>query len=491
MKTPIAYDVSRLFLAPLSRTPRGIDRVDMAYAEHVFKTNENSFAVLPTAWGVRCFPREMALAGLVRLRELWAETIAPEDDAGWLALRALLLGTTKTDTARKRASKGMSGSAPLRLLSLLSATGLAMGKSARSGIPRQAVYISVGQLGLAFPFLLRWLNARTDVTPMFMLHDVIPIETPEYVEPQGVWGHSNMVAATARFARGLIVTTQTARDAVKRELALRGRTALPTFTRALPPSPEFGLHVEPDPALATCRYFVACATLEPRKNLELLGEIWKRLVAEQGEAAPHLVIVGARGFTGDQIAARLQRAPSTAGRLHIVHGLSTPALARLMAGARALLSPSLIEGFGLPLVEAQALGTPVIASDIASHREIAGPGAVLVDSFDGPGWKAAIEHAAGNELSRRETGSLQSWPDYFCALESWLDEAAAQGWRPSEPLLPQAETPDVSWSQKARRASSNQDQPASILASAGRRGMFLSSEGSSSESPRFSVQYQK
>ena len=435
MNAPVAYDVSRLFLAPLSRTPRGIDRVDMAYAEHIFTTNENSVAVLPTAWGVRCFPRERALAGLSRLRQLWAETIAPDDDEGWIALRALLLGTSKVGAGRKRPHKGVSGRAPMRFFSLLSATGLAAGASVRSGVPRDAVYISVGQIGLAFPFLLRWLEARADVTPVFMLHDVIPIETPEYVEPKGVWGHTNMVAATARFARGLIVTTQTARDAVGRELAALGRTALPTFTRALPPSRDFGLHVEADPSLSNCRYFVACATLEPRKNLELLGEIWKRLVAEQDKAAPHLVIVGARGFTGDQIAARLQRAPSTAGRLHIVHGLSTPALARLIAGARALLSPSLIEGFGLPVVEAQALGTPVIASDIPSHREIAGPGTVLVDPLDGPGWQTAIERAACNELSRRETAYLRGWPDYFAALKSWMDEAAAHGWRQSEAEL--------------------------------------------------------
>jgi glycosyltransferase involved in cell wall biosynthesis len=419
MNTPVAYDVTRLFIAPLSRTPRGIDRVDLAYAEHVFITNEKSVAVLPTPWGIRCFTRERALAGLSRLRQLWAENISADDDDGWLALRQDLLGAPRTAPAGKRGSKSGSRSTPMRFLSLLSATGLTIGKSVRADVPSNAVYLSVGQIGLAFPFLLRWLNARTDVTPVFMLHDVIPIETPEYVEPKGVSGHTNMVAATARYARGLIVTTQTARDAVERELAMRGRTALPTFARALPPSPDFGRHVEPDPALATCRYFVACATLEPRKNLELLAEVWKRLVAEQGEAAPHLVIVGARGFTGDQIVARLQRAPSTAGRLHIVHGLSTPALARLMAGACALLSPSLIEGFGLPLVEAQALGTLVIASDIPSHREIAGPGALLIDPFDAPSWKAAIK-CAKRERDMSTPQVHDDWTTYFGQFENWL-----------------------------------------------------------------------
>lgn len=430
MTPPIAYDVTRLFLGPLSRTPRGIDRVDMAYAEHVFGTNPQAVAVLPTAWGVRCFGRERALAGLARLRELWAETVAPDDDPVWLALRSRLLGepepmglagalcSTSGATPRPRTR-----SAPARLLSLLRATGFAAGKAVRRGVPQGAIYLNVGQTGLALPFLLRWLKGRPDVAPAFMLHDVIPLESPEYVEPQGVWGHSNMVAVTARCATALIVTTQTARGAIERELAARGRAPLPTFARSLPPAEAFGAHVAPDPALEGCRYFVACATLEPRKNVELLAEIWKRLCARQGAAAPHLVIVGAKGWTGDRIAARLERAPATRGRLHIVHGLSTPALARLIAGARAMLSPSFTEGFGLPLVEAQAIGTPVIASDIASHREIADAGTILLDPLDGPGWQAEIERATPR-VARAMRHGQEAWSAYFGAFDAWLAELA-------------------------------------------------------------------
>lgn len=425
MTPPIAYDVTRLFLGPLSRTPRGIDRVDMAYAEHVFTTRPQAVAVLPTAWGVRCFGRERALAGLKRLRELWTETVAPDDDPVWLALRARLLGQPEPTGCDRAAPGAGPRTRPARLLSLLRATGVCAGKAVRRGVPQGAVYLNVGQTGLALPFLLRWLDRRMDVTSAFMLHDVIPLESPEYVEPQGVWGHSNMVAVTARYANALIVSTDAARAAIERELAARGRAPLPAFARALPPSEAFGAHVEPDPALENCAYFVACATLEPRKNVELLAEIWKRLCAQQGEGAPHLVIVGAKGWTGERIIARLERAPATRGRLHIVHGLSTPALARLIAGARAMLSPSFTEGFGLPLVEAQAIGTPVIASDIASHREIAGAGTLLLDPLDGPGWQAEIERAAAEDRPRADGARPSNWADYFAALDQWLAERAS------------------------------------------------------------------
>ncbi len=75
---PFAYDVSRLFLGPLSRNPRGIDRVDLEYVRHFFRDSvDECYAVLPTIWGVRCFPRERVLRGLDRLEELWAEKTQP------------------------------------------------------------------------------------------------------------------------------------------------------------------------------------------------------------------------------------------------------------------------------------------------------------------------------------------------------------------------------------------------------------------------------
>lgn len=416
MTPPIAYDVTRLFLGPLSRTPRGIDRVDLAFAEHIFQNQPKALAVLPTPWGVRCFGADSVLPGLNQLRALWAETTDPDADPAYLALRARLLGRP-AETAAPAAAGASWMRLALRWASLLRATGIRPGASVRHAVPQNAVYLSVGHYGLVFPFPLRWLDHRTDVSPVFMLHDAIPLETPEYVEPDGVRGHARMMDAAARYARGLIATTYAARASVEAQLARRGCSPLPTFVRGLPPTEAFANCASPDPALAHCRYFVACATLEPRKNLELLGEIWKRLCAEQADAAPHLVIVGAKGWNGDQIVARLARAPGAANRLQIVHGLSTPALVRLLAGACALLSPSFTEGYGLPIVEAQALGVPVIAADIPSHREIASERTILLDPLDGLSWKQAIEQRTSREVVSKYTAKHDR---YFEDLGSWI-----------------------------------------------------------------------
>ena len=119
-----------------------------------------------------------------------------------------------------------------------------------------------------------------------------------------------------------------------------------------------------DRDLAASPYFVVLGTIEPRKNHLLLLNIWRRL-AEQQRSPPKLVIIGTRGWENEQVLDVLDR--SVLVRPHVVEGsgMGDRGLMRLLANARALLMPSFAEGYGLPVVEALSLGTPVVASDIA------------------------------------------------------------------------------------------------------------------------------
>jgi glycosyltransferase involved in cell wall biosynthesis len=129
----------------------------------------------------------------------------------------------------------------------------------------------------------------------------------------------------------------------------------------------------PDGPRADGEYALAVATLEPRKNLA-------RAVDAAREAGVELRVVGARGWGGVEVEGWVGEVPDAE-------------LAALYRGARCVLYPSLYEGFGLPVLEAMACGTPVVTSVATAMEEVAGGAAVLVDPLDVAAIAAGIREA--------------------------------------------------------------------------------------------------
>jgi glycosyltransferase involved in cell wall biosynthesis len=169
----------------------------------------------------------------------------------------------------------------------------------------------------------------------------------------------------------------------------------------------------PEGPAAEGDYVLAVGTLEPRKNLARLGEAARR-------AGVELRIVGARGW-GDVSA--------NGTGVRWLGELPDEELARLYRGALCLAYPSLYAGFGIPILEAMACGTPVVTSLGGATEEVAGGAAVLVDPLDPGEIARGIEEAISRRDELRRLGfertRLRDWPSVGAATVEVYREALA------------------------------------------------------------------
>lgn len=125
-------------------------------------------------------------------------------------------------------------------------------------------------------------------------------------------------------------------------------------------------------------YFLFVGTVQPRKNLErVIKAFASYLHGNKGQ----FVIAGSKGWLSDGIY-QLPKKLGIENQVKFLGYVADKDLPALYSGAKALLFPSLFEGFGLPILEAQACGCPVITSNISSMPEVAGRGAILVDPYN-------------------------------------------------------------------------------------------------------------
>ncbi len=420
MALTVLFDATRLVTRTNRDAPTGVDRVCLAYAEWLLG--------LP---GVQVEPVRSRRGDLVSLDRSWFAGVCTElrrrwSGSGSSTAEQTLLDVLTTSTERRKALRAPQDSTlraeTRRRMQIIRRL---MASSARRRAPAQQVYVNVGHTGLDQPTILAGLS-QDGVRSVVMVHDLIPITHPEYCRPGDAERHGRRVKTTLRYADTILVNsgyTATTLAAFARENALREP---PIKVAHLGLDPIFHQPVRVE---ARAPYFVHVGTIEARKNLAFLLTVWRRMAELSGSATPQLVLVGRHGWENEAVMDLLERSPRLQSHVHHVADLSDQALARLIGGARALLAPSSVEGFDLPSLEASALGTPLIASDIDVHRELV-PNARLVDPIDGPGWLNAIQAAMEGRLLASRAKVLD-WAGHFEVVAGVLKVGESGAAQPS------------------------------------------------------------
>jgi glycosyltransferase involved in cell wall biosynthesis len=204
-----------------------------------------------------------------------------------------------------------------------------------------------------------------------------------------------LVPRVARKARLIITNSEYSKWEIVRHLGISEDRIRVTPLAA---SPEFRpVAGQPAGWQAEEPYFLYVGNLEPRKNLERLIEAFARMPQKEHR----LVIVGNPWYHGGAAEQRA-RALGLNGRVKFLGYVPRENLPGLFSGAAAFVYPSLLEGFGLPIVEAMACGAPVITSNNSSMKEVAGEAAVLVDPRNVREITEALARVAEDGALRRE-----------------------------------------------------------------------------------------
>jgi glycosyltransferase involved in cell wall biosynthesis len=384
----VLIDITRLILRRAAGyLPTGIDRVGLAHVAHHATTAR---AVLVHR------SRSCVLQG-ADSRAAFAELLSGQADTGVAAWARLAGWITRAD-----------GRAPT--------TGEFLLNTGHRGL-EHADYALGLRLGGALP--------------IFMIHDLIPVTHPEYCRSGEEQRHRRRINHALAQGRGLIVNSQ----ATLEQLQIYARSQM----LAMPPAVVAPLAPGLAPASTATRplqapYFIVLGTIEPRKNHLLLLNLWRILVRRLGAAAPHLVVIGRRGWECQETLNLLDRCAALRGHVHERAGCGDAELAVWMQHAQALLFPSFCEGYGMPAVEAVASGVPVIASDLPVFRESVAEVPEYASPVDGDRWlDLIVDYTQAHSQSRRAQQrrranfTVPSWGEHHRRVGALLGQLGASG----------------------------------------------------------------
>lgn len=261
---------------------------------------------------------------------------------------------------------------------------------------------------------------RTPCPVLLAVHDATFVTHPQWLPWKARHLLRALVPRSARRARAVLALSQTARSDLADALGVDPATVRVVSPHAAPafgPDPDGGAAERVRQRFGLDRYCLAVGDLGPRKNLVALGAAM-RLLKDTGLM---LALVGKPGPGGARIA-------RDSGGTWLGH-VGDAELADLYRAAAVTAYPSLYEGFGLPVVEAMACGSPVVASNRGALPEVAGDGAILVEPHPlgiAEGIRAALEPATADRLRAAGPARAAHYSAEAMGREAWAAAGVAR-----------------------------------------------------------------
>lgn len=217
---------------------------------------------------------------------------------------------------------------------------------------------------------------------IFFVHDLLPVTNPEWFTDRNVIRFRQWISVIGRLAEGFFCNSAVTEASLRYYLRVRGRPDCDYWTHVLPlghevTAPRFSARVMSEHArrcidrLNGVRFILVVGTIEPRKGHEDILDAFELLWRKRRDV--RLVLVGRPGWNTKALQARLRSHPLLENMLYWFDDLNDDGLERLYCHCEGVVSPSLSEGFGLPVAEALARKRPVLARDIPAYRERSHP----------------------------------------------------------------------------------------------------------------------
>ncbi|MGH6985829.1 MAG: glycosyltransferase [Caulobacteraceae bacterium] len=266
---------------------------------------------------------------------------------------------------------------------------------------------------------LRWIRWR-GFHAAGILHDLIPVTYPEYCSNQVVHEFSGYLSTIFRMDTCITTTEHSLAEFIsrRRELSCGSK---PRLSAVYLPA-QFGTServVRTDPERQPANRILCVSTIEPRKNHLRLLEAFLSLVDRQPNQKLRLVLVGNSYADADHLTAKIKEAIASGAPIEWLGVITDEELLEEYARARFTVYPSLIEGFGIPVMESLWLGRPCICSSSGVMAELAsGGGCLTTNVHRAADLSRAIERLALDDrlhakLTREAISrALSSWDDY-------------------------------------------------------------------------------